>query len=97
MNEIIREAIENKRMIEFNYKDEVRVVEPYAYGVSSKNNDILRGYQVEGGSSSSSDLGWRLFTVDKIENIIITDIEFEAIQDGYNPNDSAMTEIYVTV
>ncbi len=96
MERIITEAIENCKLIEFNYKDEVRVVEPYTFGVSTKSNDILRGYQVEGGSTSSDDLGWRLFTVAKIENINILERNFEPTQDGYNPNDSAMVEIYIT-
>jgi len=96
MNGIIEEAIQNKKIIQFSYKGELRIVEPYAYGVSSKSNDILRAYQVEGGSSSSNDLGWRLFTVNKIENLITLDDKFEPTRDGYNPEDSAMVEIYIT-
>lgn len=96
MDRIITEAIENCKLIEFNYKDEVRIVEPYTFGVSSTGKDVLSAYQVEGGSTSSDDLGWRLFSIGKIENIKISDSSFEPIRDGYNPDDSRMQEIYIT-
>ncbi len=96
MERIITEAIENCKLIEFNYKDEVRVVEPYTFGVSSTGKDVLSAYQVEGGSTSSDDLGWRLFSIGKIDNLRISDIGYEPTRDGYNPNDSRMQEIYIT-
>ena len=96
MNEIIIEAIKNKKIIECTYKDELRVVEPYTYGLSSKDNDILRVYQIDGGSTSSDKLGWRLLTVDKMININVLDDDFIADRDDYNPEDKAMTTIYIT-
>lgn len=96
MERIITEAIENYKLIEFNYKDEIRVVEPYTFGVSSTGKDVLSAYQVEGGSTSSDDLGWRLFSIGKIENIKISDTSFQPTRDGYNPDDSRMKNIYVT-
>ena len=96
MNELIKKAIINRQIIKFTYKDELRMIEPYTYGISSKNNDILRGYQIEGGSTSSDDLGWRLFTVNKIKNLQILNSKFDLNQEGYNPNDKAMIEIYIT-
>ena len=97
MESIITEAIEKCKLIEFNYKDEVRIVEPYTFGVSSTGKDVLSAFQVEGGSTSSDDLGWRLFSIGKIDNIRISDIGFMPIRDGYNSNDSRMQEIYITV
>ena len=96
MERMIIEAIENCKLIEFNYKDKVRIVEPYTFGVSSTGKDVLSAFQVEGGSSSSDDLGWRLFSIGKINNLRVSDISFQAIRDGYNPNDSRMQEIYIT-
>lgn len=97
MERMITEAIENCKLIEFNYKDEVRIVEPYTFGVSSTGKDVLSAFQVEGGSTSSDDLGWRLFSVGKIDNLRVSDIGFQSERDGYNPNDSRMQEIYITV
>lgn len=96
MDRIITDAIENCKLIEFNYKDEVRVVEPYTFGVSSTGKDVLSAYQVEGGSTSSDDLGWRLFSIGKIENIKILDNSFNPIRDGYNSDDTRMKKIYIT-
>ncbi len=96
MERLIIEAIETHKLIEFNYKNEVRIVEPYTFGMSSTGKDVLSAYQVEGGSTSSNDLGWRLFSIDKIENIKISSVTFEPTRDGYNPNDSRMQKIYVT-
>ena len=96
MERLIIEAIETHKLIKFNYKNAVRIVEPYTFGVSSTGKDVLSAYQVEGGSTSSNDLGWRLFSIDKIENLVISDIYFEQTRDGYNPNDSRMQKIYVT-
>ena len=97
MEKMITEAIENHKLIEFDYKDEVRIVEPYTFGVSSTGKDVLSAFQVEGGSTSSDELGWRLFSIGKIDNLKVLDIIFQPARDGYNPSDSRMQEIYVTV
>ncbi|HIP12844.1 MAG TPA: hypothetical protein EYG73_09025 [Arcobacter sp.] len=97
MNEMIIEAIKSKKVMQFIYDNALRIVEPYTYGVSKKGKDQLRAFQIEGGSNSSNTLGWRPFTVDKMENIRILDDSFEPNREGYNPNDKAMIEIYITV
>jgi predicted DNA-binding transcriptional regulator YafY len=97
MENIIKKAIQNKHLLEFMYKDELRVVEPYTFGVSKKGNDILSAYQIDGSSSSSSDLGWRLFTLDKIDDIKLSDNCFDVVRSEYNPDDSRMSQIYFTV
>ena len=97
MNNIIREAIESKKLIQFNYKDELRVVEPYTYGFSDKDNDLLRGYQIAGESSSHDDLGWRFFSVNKIDDLKVLNVMFLPTKMGYKSNDSStMTTIYIT-
>ena len=96
MERMIIEAIENNKLIEFEYKGEFRIVEPYTFGISKTNKDVLSAYQVEGNSNSSNDLGWRLFSIDKIENIELLVETFEPLRAGYNPNDSRMIEIYIT-
>ena len=96
MNEIIIEAITCCKLIEFNYKGQYRVLEPYTFGLSTAGNEMLRAYQVDGDSNSSNELGWRLYSLGKIENIKILETTFEATRDGYNPNDSAMSQIYIT-
>lgn len=68
-NKIICSAIKSKNLIQFNYEDGTRLVEPYCYGLTSKDKEVLRAYQVKGHSRSGNPVGWKLFSVSKIENI----------------------------
>ena len=56
MNTLICAAIRALRVIEFVYEDAQgiahhRVVEPYTHGVTSRGNDAVRGYQIDGTST----------------------------------------------
>lgn len=97
MNNDICEAINNKRIIEFYYDGGTRVVEPYCYGVSTKGNKVLRGYQIDGYSSSGGIPSWRLFKEDSMGGILITKKEFIAVRPEYNPNDKAMIQIFCNI
>ena len=97
MKEIITEAIENKKVIEFEYKGDLRIVEPFVIGVSSTGKDSLRAFQVDGNSTDSSSFSWKLFTVDKISNLSISKENFTSQREHYNPNDSALKPIYARV
>ena len=92
MNSNICDAIENQFVIEFYYDGEIRVVEPHCYGVSSKGNEIVRGYQV-GGYSSSGKMGWKLYDLSKISDLVITSDTFDP-ENGYKRGDSAMSSIF---
>ncbi|PLY09977.1 MAG: hypothetical protein C0626_07245 [Arcobacter sp.] len=59
MENIIKKAIENQQLLSFVYNGKNRTVEPYTFGESTKGNDTLSAFQIEGGSNSSKDLGWR--------------------------------------
>ena len=97
MKEIITEAIENKKVIEFEYKGDLRIVEPFVIGVSSTGKDSLRAFQVDGNSTDSSSFSWKLFTVDKISNLSVSKENFTGQREYYNPNDSALNPIYARV
>ena len=71
MENIIREAIANKQLLKFVYNDKKRVVEPYTFGCSHKGDDTLSAFQIEGGSNSSKDLGWRQFIIENIDNLVL--------------------------
>ncbi len=97
MEKIIIEAIKNKQLLKFVYNHKHRVVEPYTFSESTKGNDTLSAYQIDGGSNSSNDLGWRQFIIDDIENLTLLDSKFEILREGYNPEDSRMNHIYLTI
>jgi hypothetical protein len=93
MNQEIIEAIENKKLIEFNYDGESRIVEPHCYGLSTKGNEVVRAYQVN-GYSSSGNMGWKLYDLAKVDNINVLENTFEKSRSGYKRGDKAMDEIY---
>lgn len=97
MNKVITEAINKKCLLGFVYNGKNRVVEPYMLGVSTKGNDTLSAYQIDGGSNSSKDLSWRQFIVEDIERLSMLDETFELIRDGYNPHTIKFNPIYAAI
>jgi len=95
MNKEIYDAIKEMKVIKFDYEGYQRIVQPHTYGVhKDTGNEVLRAYQIGGYSTSGQIPGWRLFVVDKISNVIITEERFENPAPGYKENDSAMSIIY---
>jgi predicted DNA-binding transcriptional regulator YafY len=94
---IIKEAIENKKVIEFIYKNDIRVVEPFVLGVSSTGKVSVRAYQVGGNSTDSNTIGWKMFTLDKMSNLQVKSDDFTGLREHYNSNDSALNPIYARV
>lgn len=97
MNVRICNAIRDRKIIRFSYSGGFRNVEPFCHGISTVGNDVLRGWQIGGYSESGKPQGWKLFRMDAISNLTITDEAFEGRRPRYNPNDSAMTTIYCHV
>jgi len=95
MNTSIIDAINNKILIEFDYDGETRIVEPHCYGVTSKGNDAIRAYQVDGYSSSGK-MGWKLYDLAKAYNLNVLGEEFET-RDDYKKGDKGMTKIYCEI
>jgi predicted DNA-binding transcriptional regulator YafY len=94
MNDIIIEAIENRKLLEFFYNDHYRVVEPHTFGVSKKGNDNLSAFQIDGTSERNNVPDWAIFTIDKIDNLKILNETFEGTRPKYSKGDSRMIEIY---
>lgn len=89
MQEIV-EAIINMKKIKFYYDGKKRIVDPHMIGKNKKNNIILSGFQT--GGETSSELGWKTYSCEKIEDIEILKEKFE-IATGYNPDGKNMIEI----
>jgi hypothetical protein len=65
----ILDAMDVQELIVFGYGESDRVVAPFVVGVSSSKNPLLRAYQMEGISRSGKGPGWRVFQVNKMENV----------------------------
>ncbi|NCP53467.1 MAG: hypothetical protein GW839_13880 [Flavobacteriales bacterium] len=94
MNDIIIEAIENRKLLEFYYKNHHRIVEPHTFGISLKGNENLSAFQIFGTSERNNVPDWGLFTIDKIVNIKILNESFVGTRPKYTKGDSRMVEIY---
>jgi hypothetical protein len=88
-------AIKNRRLIQFYYKGQNRVLIPGAYGShKTTHNQLLRAYQVRGGRNTGETPGWGLFKVSDISSLQVLDESIGAIPPGYRLNDSALSPIY---
>ena len=94
MRQMIIQAIRDRELVTFNYDGYPRTVEPHSYGQSSKGEELLRAYQVAGGSSSGSVQSWRLFKVEQINGFHQDGQQFSGPRPSYKRNDSALDIIY---
>lgn len=93
MNQIIVTAIQGKRHLKFIYDNHPRIVEPHCHGLTVKKNLALRAFQVD-GSSSTGEMGWKMYDVNKITALEILNTNFE-IREGYSKGDKGMSLIYI--
>lgn len=93
---VVANALKDKRCLSFLYDGETRLVEPHALGRNSAGDLILRGFQIAGGSGTAS-LGWKLFKLDKAEELAVSDFTSIAPRPGYKPGDRAMATILVEI
>ena len=89
MNKIICDAIDKKQRLRFLYNDKVRIAEPQCYGIGTKGTELLRIYQVQGGSQPEP-----LFDVAKIKDLTLLDEFFTKPGPNYKKDDSAMKTIF---
>lgn len=93
-DELICVSIAAKNLIEFRYDDQVRTAEPYCHGYAKSGKEVLRAFQV---SSASGETGWRLFSISKIEGIILTNERFAKARPEYSCEDKAMASVHCCV
>ena len=93
MDTRICEAIRTMTLLQFEYDGLPRVVAPHAHGISTADNEVMRGYQTD-GESSSYPLGWRLWIVEKMVGVKDTEVTFPAAFPDYAEDDSAMAPVH---
>jgi len=95
---MIIDALLNRKVLEFSYDGQSRIVEPQSYGLSKKtDHPVIRAYQRAGGSVSGYTKGLRLFDVGKISSLRQTGERFTEAQPEHNPNDSAMSKVIMSL
>ncbi|MEJ2760631.1 MAG: hypothetical protein P8126_03595 [Gammaproteobacteria bacterium] len=88
-HEQIIKAINNMELLTIVYDYERRTIEPYVYGCSSENLDILRAYQTSGMHP-----GWQAYRVDQIESLQETGDTFREPRHDYRHSDPGVEEVY---
>ena len=91
-------AINNNLICVIEYKgDETvssgrRAIEPVVLGVHTHSgNPVVRAWQRAGATDTPDNMpGWRLFRVDKISSLKVTEEKFTEPRPAFNPNDSAI-------
>ena len=87
MGAVIREAINNKKLLEFDHDGFHRIVEPHVYG-SKSGKDVILAYQVRGSSSSGNIPNWRRMVLNKISNMRILNEEFDGLRETHGGHSS---------
>ena len=88
------QAINERRVIAFTYGGHDRVVIPGALGYhASTSKLLLRGYQIDGSSSSRKPPFWSLFEVDRIVGPVYTGDLFQEEPPGYHLGDKHLGSI----
>jgi hypothetical protein len=97
MNQQICDAIYRRIVLELRYHEFSRLVEPYVYGESRHGDELLRCYQVAGGSVGGDRRGWKLLRVADIASFHATQTSFEPRTKTYNPEDKAMRVMHCRI
>ena len=74
VDQLLRTAIQHKRLVQFVYRNKERIIEPHDYGIH-KGIVKLLAYQV-GGSSSERIPNWRWIETELISHIHVLNETF---------------------
>lgn len=93
----IYEAIEHRHLIQVYYRSYFRVIEPRVYGCDMRHRDVLKVYQVAGANELGRHVGWRWFTVSRMDEVMVLSTTFSATrsEDGLRPR--VLQRIYCEV
>jgi hypothetical protein len=90
-------ALRAKKRLELRYDGFTRVVEVHAVGATKDGNDVMRAWQVRGGSVSGQPVEFKLLRLDEAFTAHMIDEKSDAPRDGYKRGDPAMKIIYCEV
>jgi len=92
--DLICEAIRCKKLLQFSYRNHIRVVEPHIFGRDSAGHDVLSAYLVRGYSESRKQPYWRFYLLSDLKVLTTLDETFSGPRKGYNPKDPRMLKVY---
>jgi hypothetical protein len=90
VNDIICQAINEKKLLKFSYEGMERIVEPHQLAFNEENNLALNAYWVRGYSKSGNTFDrWREYLVHLMTSVVILNEKFSEPRAGYRrtPNE----------
>lgn len=81
-------------VLELRYDGYNRHVEVHAVGLSTAGHDVMRCWQIRGGSVHNEPVGWKLMRLDEAIGAHVTGESSHAPRAGYKSGDRAMKRIY---
>lgn len=94
--DLLCRAITDKYLVQFRYDGRSRIVEPFCCGISATGNYVLRGFQIR-GADKTKPLCWRLYELEEISQLSVTQHSYKGKRSDYNPEDIAMTKIFCRI
>jgi hypothetical protein len=95
VDELLRRAIEERRLIRLVYRGKSRILEPHDYGVHNDSVKLL-GYQV-GGSSSGRLPNWRWMEVNLISELHLLNQTFRGGRPSPSGKHHQWDQLYIRV
>jgi hypothetical protein len=75
MQDVICQAIREKRLLELQYEGQARRVAPHIYGIDAAGEELLNCYQVWGGTDGEP-AGWLSLRLAEISQLKLTSKRF---------------------
>ncbi|HZW81203.1 MAG TPA: WYL domain-containing protein [Candidatus Deferrimicrobiaceae bacterium] len=95
LDQMLRSAITNKRLLQFKYKGHERIVEPHDYGIQNGTVRLLC-WQI-GGRSGSRIPGWRIVDIDGMHDFEVLDKHFAGNRDILSGKHHRWDEVFIRV
>ena len=93
MNTAIIQAIRERKLLDLRYGGYSRTVEPHAYGRDKDGDEVVRCFQVSGGSESGERVGWKLLKAREVFSLTQLETEFTA-RPEYKRGDKAIVYVF---
>ena len=95
MQDLICQAIREKRLLELNYEGRSRRVAPHVYGIDAAGEELLGCYEVWGGTDGGP-AGWRSLRLAEVSELKLTSKRF-APRPEHQRSSEAIARVYCQV
>jgi hypothetical protein len=95
MQDVICQAIKEKRLLELQYEGQPRRVAPHVYGIDAAGDELLSCYQVWGGSDGEP-AGWLSLRLAEISQLTLTSKRFAPRRENQR-SEAAIARVFCQV